>query len=331
MAIANGVNGAHDDATSTPYFQPFSGATTLRKTLSSPEATVLAPGIFDGLTARVALSAGHTAMYMTGAGTSLSRLGWADLGLTTQETMISQLSMICSLSPTTPVIADADTGYGGPVQVARTVAAYARAGCAALHLEDQVEQKRCGHLLGKQLVDRETWYAKLRAAVRARDGVGSDMLLFARTDARQGMGFDEAMERCHGAVLEGGFDGVFFEAIQSKEEALKVMEGIKELRKKAGRHVPILLNVVAGGATPEFSIDEAHEMGFNLVIFPMACMDAVIDECSKRLKSLKETGKGDTGPGVKRAFNLCALQEAMEIDRLAGGKAYDSVNESVGE
>jgi 2-methylisocitrate lyase-like PEP mutase family enzyme len=315
-------------STTTPYLQPLTGAQTLRKMLSSsPDAIVAAPGVYDGLTARLALAAGHEALYMTGAGTSLSRLGFADLGLVTQETMIANVAMISSLSPSTPVIADADTGYGGPVQVARTVAAYARAGCAALHIEDQVEQKRCGHLLGKQLVEAGVWFAKLRAAVRARDGVGSAMMVFARTDARQSGGFEVAMERCRGAVLEGGADGVFFEAIQDKEEAGRVMSEVKKLEKEVGRKVPVLLNVVAGGVTPEFSVEEARKLGFSVVIFPMACMDPVIEACGERLKSLKETGRGAQGPGVKRAFNLCALQECLEIDRLAGGKAYDTVGE----
>lgn len=261
---------------------------------------------------------------MTGAGTSLSRLGWADLGLVTQDTMATNAAMIASLNPGVPVIADADTGYGGPVQVARTVSMYARAGVAALHLEDQVEQKRCGHLLGKQLVEREVWYSKLRAAVKARDGVGSEMMLFARTDARQGFGFEEAIERCEGAV-GCGVDGVFFEAIQSREEARKVIEGVKGIEGRCGRRVPVLLNVVAGGDTPEMTVEEATEVGFRVVIFPMACMDPVIDACEKSLRRLRETGQSQGGPGVKRAFNLCGLQEAMEVDRLAGGKAYDSV------
>jgi 2-methylisocitrate lyase-like PEP mutase family enzyme len=178
----------------TPSLAPLTGAATLRRLLFNTSHTVFAPGVYDGLTARLALSTGHEALYMTGAGTSLSRLGLADLGLTTQTVMLSTLASICALSPATPVIADADTGYGGPVQVARTVAMYARAGCAALHIEDQVEQKRCGHLLGKELVERDVWWGKLRAAVKARDSVhpgGKEvarkegMMIFARTDARQ--------------------------------------------------------------------------------------------------------------------------------------------------
>jgi 2-methylisocitrate lyase-like PEP mutase family enzyme len=181
MAASNGV------ASSTPSLAPFTGATRLRALLADPHATVVAPGVFDGLTARLALAAGHEAIYMTGAGTSLSRLGIADLGLATQDTMVSNAATIAALRPDVPVIADADTGYGGPVQVGRTVAMYARAGIAALHLEDQVDQKRCGHLLGKELVDKEVWWSKLRAAVRARDQVvGKEgMLILARTASRQ--------------------------------------------------------------------------------------------------------------------------------------------------
>ena len=313
-------------STTTPSLGPFTGARRLRAMLADPTHTVACPGIYDGLTARLALSTGHDCLYMTGAGTSLSRLGFADLGLATQDTMVANVSAICALSPATPVIADADTGYGGPLQVSRTVAAYARAGCAALHLEDQVEQKRCGHLLGKELVGREVWYGKLRAAVRARDGVGSEMMIFARTDARQGLGFEEAVERCRGAV-GCGVDGLFFEAMQSRDEAARVIAAVKEMERESGRSIPVLLNVVPGGVTPDMSVDEARALGFRVVIFPLVCIDAVIDEAGKRLARLKETGQSGGGPGVKRAFNLCALQECMEIDRLAGGQAYATVGQ----
>ena len=188
MAVsAHGAPSSASMATATPSLAPFSGATRLRSLLADPHTTVAAPGVYDGLTARIALAAGHEALYMTGAGTSLSRLGIADLGLATQDVMVSNAATIAALRPGIPVIADADTGYGGPLQVSRTVALYARAGVAALHLEDQVEQKRCGHLLGKELVEREVWWSKLRAAVRARNEVigREGMMIFARTDARQ--------------------------------------------------------------------------------------------------------------------------------------------------
>jgi 2-methylisocitrate lyase-like PEP mutase family enzyme len=138
---------------------------------------------------------------------------------------------------------------------------------------------------------------------------------------------EEALARIRGAITEAGVDGLFFEAIKSVDEARQVTAFVRDLEKETGRDIPILLNVVAGGDTPELSVEEAKEIGFRVVIVPMACMDAVIDECTKRLTDLKETGKSPSGPGVKRAFNLCGLQECMEIDRSAGGKSYDTVGE----
>lgn len=157
----------------------------------------------------------------------------------TLNDMVQNAAMIAGINPSVPVIADADTGYGGPVMVSRTVKQYAQAGVAALHIEDQVQQKRCGHLLGKQLVDRETYYARLRAAVKTRNEIGSDMLIIARTDARQSYGFDEAVARLEGAV-EIGVDVVFFEALASEDEAAKVCEIFKG---KAAT----FLNMVPGG------------------------------------------------------------------------------------
>ncbi|KAG9590191.1 Phosphoenolpyruvate/pyruvate domain-containing protein, partial [Aureobasidium melanogenum] len=128
------------------------GAKRLRELMSKEDHIVVAPGVYDGLSGRIALAAGAEVLYMTGAGTNMSRLGTADLGIATLNDMLSNASTITSLSPSTPVICDADTGYGGPIMVARTVRQYALAGVAALHIEDQVQEKRCGHLVGKQCV-----------------------------------------------------------------------------------------------------------------------------------------------------------------------------------
>ena len=177
--------------------QPPTAAARLRALLSEPTHMIVAPGVYDGLTARLALAQGFECLYMTGAGTTMSRLGQADLGIATQSDMASNAAMIASLDPSIPVIADADTGYGGPIMVARTVQTYARAGVAGLHIEDQVQEKRCGHLAGKQLVDRDVFYSRLRAAVKARDEMGSEMLIIARTDARAGAGWDEALSLIH--------------------------------------------------------------------------------------------------------------------------------------
>lgn len=257
----------------------------------------------------------------TGAGTSISRLGWADLGLATLNDMVSNASMIASLDPSIPVIADADTGYGGPVMVSRTVVQYARAGIAALHIEDQVQQKRCGHLLGKQLVDRETYYARLRAAVTARDQIGSEMLIIARTDARQSYGFDEAVARLREAV-KIGVDVVFFEAMASKEEAAEVC------RLFAG--TPCFLNMVPGGTTPDISVDEAQKMGFKIMIHPVICFQPIMAALRKEFRILKSTGvvsEGNQVAGVKDAFNLAGLQECIALDQAAGGQAYGGIGQ----
>ena len=168
--------------------------------------------------------------------------------------------MLASLSPSTPLMADADTGYGGPMMVSRTVTAYARAGVAGLHIEDQVQEKRCGHLLGKQLVEADIWYARLRAAVAARDAVGSEMLIIARLDARAVEGLEEAVRRLEQAQ-KIGIDVLFLDALESIEEAKTACEHF--------RGMPLLLNMVPGGKTPSMDAATARCLGFRIMIFPL--------------------------------------------------------------
>jgi 2-methylisocitrate lyase-like PEP mutase family enzyme len=316
---------------------PFTGASRLRQLLADKDSIVVCPGVFDGLTARIALNSGFKAIYMvsqtslrldpstisppsqTGAGTSMSRLGWADLGLATQNDMHANAAMIASLNPSIPLIADADTGYGGPIMVSRTVAQYARAGVAALHIEDQVQEKRCGHLMGKEIVARDVFASRIRAAVAARDQLGSEMLIIARSDARQSAGFDETYERLRMAA-ELGADMVFFEALQSADEARRICELMGD--------VPVLLNMVPGGTTPSFSVEEAKDLGFRMIIFPGACLAPIVNSVQKELQHLAEKGTvSDANPadGVKKLFMLCGLQECMDIDKAALGKAYSSI------
>lgn len=244
----------------------------------------------------------------------MSKLGTADLGIATMNDMVQNASMIASLDPSVPVIADADTGYGGPIMVARTVRAYALAGVAGLHIEDQVQEKRCGHLQGKQLVEREVFYSRLRAAVKARNEVGSEMLVIARTDARAGEGFDEAVERLRGAVA-CGVDALFLEALQSREEAekaVRIFEG-----------VPMLLNMVPGGKTPQVTVKEAREWGFRLYINPTLTLEAVVRPLERALKLLKEQGTDECEPiGPRALFEICGLNEFMAFDESVGGKAF---------
>lgn len=315
MVAAHRPNGTDKKSTD------ISGATRLREMLSDPSKTVVAPGVYDGITARLALSAGFDCLYMTGAGTSMSRLGMADLGLATINDMHQNAAMIASIDTTVPVIADADTGYGGPINIARTVQSYARAGVAGLHIEDQVQEKRCGHLSGKLLVHRDVYYTRLRAACKARDESRDDILIIARTDARAGKdmegngGFQEAIERLTEAA-KIGVDALFFEAIQDLDEAQQV---IKLLPK-----TPVLLNMVQGGKTPLMSNDEANKLGFRIVIWPCLGMEAVVPAYRKSLRALMETGQApaDEKMGPSALFQVCGLNDLMAFDESVGGKAY---------
>lgn len=251
----------------------------------------------------------------------MSRLGMADLGLTTFVDMHQNASIIASINPAIPVIADADTGYGGPINVANTVKAYARAGVAGLHIEDQVQEKRCGHLSGKLLVSREVYANRLRAACKARDESGSGIVIIARTDARAGKdtegngGFDEAVERLKTAV-EIGVDALFFEAIQNEEECKEVIKRLP--------NIPVLLNMVPGGRTPIISNDEANKIGFRIVIWPTLGLEAVVPALEGAYSALKKGGKSPEdqkmGPGA--LFEVCGLKDLMAFDESVGGKAY---------
>ncbi|KAK3710420.1 hypothetical protein LTR37_010263 [Vermiconidia calcicola] len=302
--------------------QPISGAKHLRQMLSDPSKTIIAPGVYDGITARLALASGAECLYMTGAGTSMSRLGMADLGLTTFTDMHAHAAMIASLNPSVPVIADADTGYGGPINVANTVRQYARAGVAGLHIEDQVTEKRCGHLAGKLLVSRDVYFKRLRAACKARDEMGGDIVVIARTDARAGKdpegnsGYDEAVARLKGAA-EIGVDVLFFEALQTEEEMNRAVETFP--------NTPMLLNMVQGGKTPQVTNDEANKLGFRIVIWPCLGMEAVIPAYRNALSVMQKTGKppADQKMGPTALFEVCGLRELMAFDQSVGGIAYD--------
>ena len=248
------------------------GARGLRLLLKT-EAMVIAPGAYDGLTAKLVAQAGFPAVYMTGAGTSVSH-GYPDFGLLTMSEMVENAARIVR-SVDVPVIADADTGYGNELNVFRTVQEYERRGVAGIHIEDQVSPKKCGHLDDKEIVPREDYIAKIRAAVAAkRDG---DFLIIARTDARAVAGLDEAVARAN-AALAAGADMAFVEAPQTMEELAAVPKRV------AG---PCLLNVVRGGKTPEIDLLRAQEMGYRLAIVPGLLLKAVIGACDEVLAELK--------------------------------------------
>jgi 2-methylisocitrate lyase-like PEP mutase family enzyme len=263
----------------------------------------------------------------TGAGTAASRLGMPDLGLVTMNDMLANAAMISSLDRRVPIIADADTGYGDSNMVARTVKSYIAAGVAGLHLEDQVLSKRCGHLLGKEVVDEATFLTRIRAAVMAREemratiGEAGDIVIIARTDALQVAGFDDAVHRLEKAV-EVGADVAFLEGPTSVDQCRRVCERLAP--------TPVLLNMVPGGVTPDLSAREAQDIGFKLIIYPGLMLAAVYESCADAAAELKNTGTIQvTGrlkkEGPKGLFTVCGLVDCMEFDKKAGGKAYSSV------
>lgn len=249
----------------------------------------------------------------------MSRLGMADMGLATLNDMLTNASMIANIDPSVPLIADADTGYGGAIMVGRTVSQYIRAGIAGLHLEDQVVSKRCGHLQGKQLVDIAEFTSRIKAAVMARKQSGGDIVIIARTDALQGYGYDEALKRLKAAVDEGA-DVVFLEGVTSKEEAERFVRDMGD--------VPCLFNNVASGVSPDLSVEEAREIGYKIAIYPTLGLEVVYPAVRKAIQQLMRTGRFGTGEedgkryGPKELFEVCGLNELMEFDREAGGNAY---------
>jgi 2-methylisocitrate lyase-like PEP mutase family enzyme len=273
------------------------GAAGLRALLRG-EAMVVAPGAYDGLTAMLVAQAGFSAVYMTGAGTAVSH-GYPDFGLLTMSEMVENAARIVR-SVAVPVIADADTGYGNELNVFRTVQEYERRGVAAIHIEDQVSPKKCGHLDDKEIVPREDYVAKIRAAVAARHD--AEFMIIARTDARAVAGLDEAVTRAN-AALAAGADMAFVEAPQTMDELAAVPKIVNG---------PCLLNVVRGGKTPEIDLRRAQEMGYRLAIVPGLLLKAVIGACDEMLATLKATHVHPvpaTDMTVRDAFNRVGAAE----------------------
>ncbi len=271
--------------------------TKLRALLRDP-GMVVAPGAYDGLTAMLVAQAGFPAVYMTGAGTSVAH-GYPDFGLLTETEMVANAARMVR-AVDVPVVADADTGYGNELNVIRTVQDYERAGVAGIHIEDQVSPKRCGHLDDKELVPREDWIAKIRAAAYARRD--RDFMVIARTDSRAVIGFEEAVSRSN-AALEAGADMAFLEAPQTMEEIAAVPRLVRG---------PCLLNVVWGGKTPDIDLREAEKFGYKLAIVPGLLFKATIGACDDVLAELKATHRHPVPKRemtVREAFNRAGAEE----------------------
>ncbi|KAL0944339.1 carboxyphosphonoenolpyruvate [Colletotrichum truncatum] len=300
---------------------PISAATRLRRRLEETDDLILLPGVYDGFSARIALEVGFDGLYMTGAGTSASRLGLPDLGYATLNDMRSHAEMLVNLDTSVPLVADADAGYGGPNQVARTVTQYAQSGVAGLHIEDQVQTKRCGHLTGKEVVDVDVFASRIKAAKLARERIGSDIVVIARTDALQTHGFDEAMARLKAAVAAGA-DVAFLEGVRSEEQAREACKALSP--------TPVLLNMVEHASTPSWTAAQAKDIGYRMMIVPFAAIAPAYEAIRDSLVRLKETGEVGTKPDFtpRKLFSIVGLTEAMDFDAAAGGKAYSQVKDA---
>ena len=251
-------------------------ATRLRRLLAGPDLLV-APGAYDGLSARLIAQAGFPAVYMTGFGTAASVLGQPDVGLLTMSEMVARASALASVVGDVPLIADADTGYGNPLNVQRTIREYERAGVAGLHIEDQVWPKKCGHMEGKQVIAMEEMVQKVRAAVDARQD--PDFVIIARTDANAVNGLEDALQRGR-AYRDAGADVIFIEAPRSIEELQAIAQAFTD--------TPLLFNWAESGKTPLLSLPEIQTLGFKLVIFPVSLLFAATHAMLELLEVLSQ-------------------------------------------
>ena len=251
--------------------------TRLRQLLAKP-GIIVAPGAHDASTAKIIdQTGGFQAVYMTGSGAAMSILGEPDIGLLTMTEMVTHAHNLAQAT-TLPVIADADTGYGNALNVTRTVKEYESAGVAAVHIEDQVAPKKCGHFEGKLVISQNEMVGKIKAALDARSD--PDFVIIARTDSRAVLGLDEALKRAS-AYAEAGADAIFVEAPQSLDELQIIARSIK---------APLLVNMDEGTRTPLLTVSELEKMGYKIVIFPRSAPSAAAKAIQELMQVLKQTG-----------------------------------------
>jgi carboxyvinyl-carboxyphosphonate phosphorylmutase len=278
--------------------------TRLRQLLREP-GIIAAPGAYDCLTAKIIEREGFPAVYMTGAGTSAASVGKPDLGMTTMTEMVANAANIAA-TVDVPVIADADTGYGGILNVHRTVQQYERAGVAAIHIEDQDVPKRCGHLDDKEVIGTEEMALKIRAAVEAR--TDDDFVIIVRTDALAVTGMDDTLRRCE-EYVKAGADALFIEALRTEEDIDLVTRAFD---------VPLLYNFVEKGKSPLIPTPELERLGFKIVIFPGSIMFTVCRLVSEILGEIKDKGTTerllDNMASPAEFFETLGLSEMLALD-----------------
>lgn len=280
----------------------------LRQSLAA-EGAVMAPGVVDAMYARLVAEAGFSAMYMSGAGTSATRLGYPDVGLLTMHEMIDNATRIADSSDV-PLIADADNGFGGPLNVRRAIQLYERGGVAAVHLEDQVLPKRCGHLVGKQVISAQDMVAKIRAAVDAR--TDENFVVIARTDVLALEGRNSALDRGE-MYREAGADVIFIES-----------PGSDDLPHIAPRFpgVPLLYNMATSGKTPFLTRKEIEALGFKLIIYPNWLLLSACEAVRQSLEVMKaQESIAAIAPQVmnfRQFFDTVRMKEVQELEARYG-------------
>lgn len=263
-------------------------------------APVVMPGVWDALSARMASQAGNEVAFLSGYCTSATLLGLPDFGYLTQGEMAEVARRVCRAAPDLMVIVDADTGYGNPLNTIRTVELWEAAGATGLFLEDQVWPKKCGHMAGKQVVPRDEWLAKLKAAVDNR----TTLHVTARTDARAAVGLDEAVDRAK-AALDLGVDAVFVEAPESVAELEAIAAALPDCVRVA--------NMIETGKTPLLSPEELHDLGFDLIVAPLGGLFAAAKALQGIYGRLAATGtlRDDLSPLL--AFD--EFNAVVDLDR----------------
>lgn len=287
---------------------------TLRSRLltDTPERHVVAPGVYDALTASIAASAGFEALYVSGAAIAYTRLGRPDVGLVSMSEVAEVIALVRDRVPT-PLVVDADTGYGNALNVQRTVRIFERAGASAIQLEDQTFPKRCGHLRDKAVIAADAMAGKIKAALDAR--ASDETLIVARTDAVASEGVERALDRAR-AYAEAGADLLFVEAPRSEADLAAVVRGLSGLR-------PLVANMVEGGDTPILDADRLGRMGFRLVIFPGGIVRALARTATQYYRSLADAGT--TEPFRDRMLDFGQLNALIGTPGLlALGQTYES-------
>ncbi len=270
----------------------------LKKRLLEP-GLVVAPGVFDMVSLRLADTFGFDALYMTGFGTVASHLGLPDAGLATYSDMLGRVSVMAAMAKT-PLIADADTGYGGLINLRHTVRGYEAAGAAAIQLEDQEFPKKCGHTLGRRVIPMEDMVQKIQVAVEARQD--PNFLIIARTDARTSLGLDEAIRRAQSYALAGA-DILFVESPESEDEMRQIGQSLK---------TPLVANMVEKGRTPVLSRDALEALGYKLAIFPVTALLASVHAMQNVYKQFQT--QGSSADGQVPLFDFTDLTQLMGFE-----------------